>query len=260
MNPRFRRNCGEPLTGGFCAQCGQSDTDYDVPIRDFAGTFLSESFDLDSRLRQTLRPLFFRPGGVAAEYVLRTPGPLRAADSPLHLRQRTMASRRKRRWPRIRPRTRCRAFPGSDGERGSLADRLGRGLARVSEDPEDFSDVLLNRVAQSMFVLLPAFALILKMLHRRRLYVPHLVFAIYLHSVTFLLITAAVGMPGGELVGAIFVLGIPAHLVTGMQRFYGQRWLVTVVKAAAVAVVYGMLVGFTMVALMAVSVFLLGGR
>ena len=62
-------NCGRLLDGRYCATCGQSDTDFDIPVARFAKEFLSESFDLDARLRQTVGPLFLRPGHVAAEYV-----------------------------------------------------------------------------------------------------------------------------------------------------------------------------------------------
>ncbi len=57
------------MQGGFCSQCGQSDTDYNVPVTQFAKEFASEAFSLDSRLRLTLKPLFFEPGAVPRDYV-----------------------------------------------------------------------------------------------------------------------------------------------------------------------------------------------
>ena len=63
------RNCARPLEGNYCATCGQSAWNFDVPLVRFVKEFLSESFDLDARLRQTVGPLFLRPGYVAAEYV-----------------------------------------------------------------------------------------------------------------------------------------------------------------------------------------------
>jgi len=57
------------MQGDFCSQCGQSATDYNVPVTEFAREFANEAFSLDSRLRLTLKPLFFEPGAVPRDYV-----------------------------------------------------------------------------------------------------------------------------------------------------------------------------------------------
>jgi hypothetical protein len=40
-----------------------------VPVTEFAREFANEAFSLDSRLRLTLKPLFFEPGAVPRDYV-----------------------------------------------------------------------------------------------------------------------------------------------------------------------------------------------
>ena len=62
-------NCDAPLQGDFCSRCGQSATNFNLPVRDFAREVASEAFSLDSRLRLTLHLLFTKPGAVPRGYV-----------------------------------------------------------------------------------------------------------------------------------------------------------------------------------------------
>src|SRR5690606_3333800 len=61
-------NCGEPLGGPFCGQCGQADTALDVPFRRVVSELLAELLNADSRVWRTGRTLLFRPGLLTAEY------------------------------------------------------------------------------------------------------------------------------------------------------------------------------------------------
>lgn len=63
-------NCGAPLTGKYCSQCGQRHHDH--PVHDF-WHFISEALEdlthADSRLWQTLTALLFRPGFLTREFL-----------------------------------------------------------------------------------------------------------------------------------------------------------------------------------------------
>lgn len=65
--PRVCSNCGAPLDGAHCKECGQKD----VPLRSL-GAFMrdawSEIVGLDSRILRTLRALLFSPGHLTQEY------------------------------------------------------------------------------------------------------------------------------------------------------------------------------------------------
>ena len=99
----------------------------------------------------------------------------------------------------------------------------------MDADSESFSRVFLNRLAQAMFFLLPAFAALLKLAHRRRYYVQHLVFAVYFHSLVFLLVSVvvlpdALGLDGVAEWFAIGLLATPVYLLLAMKRFYAEPW------------------------------------
>ncbi len=62
-------NCGTPLTGPFCAQCGQHIADYHRSVWRFVTDFLDNTFCWDNKLLRTLGPLFRQPGGLTLEFM-----------------------------------------------------------------------------------------------------------------------------------------------------------------------------------------------
>ena len=61
-------NCGYERPESFCPRCGQSDRHYARSLGSVILEFLREMFELDSRLLQTLRLLFFKPGSLTREF------------------------------------------------------------------------------------------------------------------------------------------------------------------------------------------------
>jgi hypothetical protein len=61
-------NCGAVRVGRYCSACGQNDRSYLRATRDLAGEFVSEAFDLDSRLALSLKYLILRPGFLSREF------------------------------------------------------------------------------------------------------------------------------------------------------------------------------------------------
>lgn len=61
-------NCGAPLSGPYCAHCGQSTLDIDRPVWRLASESIVEIFGVEGRLVRSLRLLAIRPGELTAEY------------------------------------------------------------------------------------------------------------------------------------------------------------------------------------------------
>lgn len=62
-------NCGTPLEGVYCHACGQDSDTHKRSIRHLAFEAVEGLFELDGRLWRTLPALFFRPGGLARDYI-----------------------------------------------------------------------------------------------------------------------------------------------------------------------------------------------
>jgi hypothetical protein len=295
--PRTRcENCQTELAGEFCFECGQSAREYNVPISTFAKDMVSESFDLDSRLRATMRPLFFRPGLVPRDYVAghraRFVPPFRlyllasfamfllmSLGSGIDVRSDDGAQFNVGLTigdPEAEAERAAAAEGGSATESGDatqdsvagapetttqrleqleerLETRISEGVQRASENPGAFAEEFSNRMAQAMFLLLPVFALLLKLLYRKRLYVHHIVFAIYFHAWFFLVVAVtlmpgAIGFPAVSDVMAILLLWSPIYLFLAMRRFYEQSRILTFVKLFVLSNVYLLLASVTMLA------------
>ncbi len=119
----------------------------------------------------------------------------------------------------------------------------------------------VGRVPTVMFLLLPLFAGLLKLLYVRRgwFYSEHVVFALHAHAVAFVAFTlAAVLLRAGtegwsQTLAQGALLALPVHFVMAQKRVYRQGWGKTLVKAALLGVMYSVLLLIGMVAALALA-------
>lgn len=157
----------------------------------------------------------------------------------------------------------------------AFADRwvnaqIGHGVDNVAElknDPERFKEALLGAVPSTLFVLLPIFALMLKLLYlfQRRLYMEHLIVALHSHAFLCLALLLVFGFdavgdavpPLAPLTGVaerLLAVWMPLYLLLMQKRIYGQGWIATLVKYAVLGVCYALLLSFGMVATVIASI------
>jgi hypothetical protein len=100
-------------------------------------------------------------------------------------------------------------------------------------------DRFLGNLGGGMFVLLPGFALWLKLAYRnRRLrYTEHLVFALHVHAFWFLALLFT--LPDWGPLTATALLAMPVYMVMAMKRVYGGRRWPRLLRAALVSLLYG---------------------
>src|SRR5215471_18832564 len=69
-SPAVCAECGAPLKGRFCSQCGEETIDrHSLTLRHFlCHHVLHELSHVDGKIFLTFRYLFFRPGFLSAEY------------------------------------------------------------------------------------------------------------------------------------------------------------------------------------------------
>ena len=142
-----------------------------------------------------------------------------------------------------------------------LNAKIGRALEnapRLQHDTELRKRVLLGNVPTALFVLMPIFAVLLKLFYigKRRLYLEHLVVALYSHAFLLLALLTIFVLVGLERVAPAGARGVldwvemavwawmPIYLLLMQKRVYGQGWVVTLLKYFALGTAYMMLVGF----------------
>ena len=222
------KNCETPLTGNFCSQCGQKDVELERPLLALLGEVIQEAFDVDGRAARTARALLFHPGLLTSEFLA---GRRRHYSSPMRLYIVisllffVVAA-----WV---------ASQGILLTDGQTLETDGAGQARL------FADF----VPRLMFIMLPVFALILKIAYRKRLYFDHLIHSLHLHSATYIVLalelplervaSSSVYAAGVQLVLIIYLL---VHFIISIHRVYRTGWIGATSKAVVVLTGYIMLV------------------
>ena len=121
--------------------------------------------------------------------------------------------------------------------------RAKKNIERGREDPDLYLNALMSAVPTSLFVLLPVFALMLKLAYvfKRRLYMEHLIVALHSHAflslsllLLFLLGWLERTLPSASVVFGVleFVLFLwmPLYLLLMQKRVYRQGWPMTLLK------------------------------
>ena len=157
------------------------------------------------------------------------------------------------------------------GPHGWLSDHLLQGFQ------EDFSSAnaarrvlyaVLHQLPLTMLVLMPLFALLLKLFFPRRLYMEHLLVALHSHAFVFLdlILIVILGQlaswsaPVGPLATALGWMSvaagwwIPIYLLLMQKRVYQQRWPIAAVSYLGIGVLYIVMLSAALAIVLGISV------
>ena len=143
-------------------------------------------------------------------------------------------------------------------------------IERLKKDRTAFKNAVLSAVPSTLFVLVPIFALMLKIAYvfKRRLYMEHVVVALHSHAflcldlLLVLLVRALeqwVAPNPGALASAfgwiegLLILWMPVYLLLMQKRVYAQGWPMTLLKYFLLGTCYTVLLSFAIVASMAIG-------
>lgn len=116
-----------------------------------------------------------------------------------------------------------------------------------SMEPRDAARQLiggyLDHVPQMMFLMLPLFAALLKLLYvgSKRYYVEHFVFALHLHAFAFTCYLVMIAVRWPPLI-AVLWMWMFVYLFAAMKRVYRQGWFVTAMKYGVLGITYSVVV------------------
>ena len=219
-------NCAAPLTGPFCAACGQRDIPPYPSVKDLVVDAFWELSGWDGRFASTVKALVQRPGMLTREFLegrrARYISPLRlylmaslvyfvlAASAPsVTLARETLFSANDgsrnaaitisrperianeartaiKNQQALTPEVRDKAL--KDIERAPAL--LRPTLRKAVTNPVGFKRGLIEAMPRMLFLLLPVFAAIVALFYRGRNYPEHLYFAIHFHAFIFLALGA----------------------------------------------------------------------
>ncbi|MFT5767097.1 MAG: hypothetical protein ACI9DH_000918 [Halioglobus sp.] len=213
------RNCNSALTGSYCGRCGQKESNRNIHFFELLGEFVGDIFVWESGLWKTLIPLLIRPGFLSIEYFkgrkARYLPPLRlylvisfllfllvsltSGDSTIIInaeRESQHSEQATTELEDVNRRVGTQAAnldfwePDEKPEWAlELEQRLNNNINSIEQDPDLFLDSFIERLPYLMFLLLPLFALLIKLsyLFSPFHYLQHLVFSLHYHSAIFLI-------------------------------------------------------------------------
>jgi hypothetical protein len=254
-------NCGAPLTGPFCAACGQRDLPPYPTLRELTVDAFGELSGWDGRFAATVRALVRRPGMLTREFL---EGRRAQYISPLRLY--LMASLvyfvLAAAAPDLEPQSpdKVSVGPGVNVDVGlgttapaaaleevaSAPAVMRPFLRRAIEDPQGLRRGIYQTMPRMLFALLPVFAVIVALFYRGRRYPEHLYFAIHLHAFVFLALAAAellnfTRVPVlAAIAGIAVAIWIPVYATRAFRYVYEESLARTLVKEVGIAAIYGL--------------------
>lgn len=280
-------NCGTKLklTDKFCPECGQQKIDLNLTFTHFIIEFLSNNFNLDSKIFKTLRLLVFHPGKLSKEYL---EGKRSSYVTPVRLyliislifftvlsftnsggvkledtskdKNKVVFGLDETDSTSVNQIISADSISESDSVASDSFDNfLKSRLKRLQkkEGRKEFNTKLRSYISMGMFVLIPLTALILFLLfYKNSFYIQHLVFIIHLQSLMFLvftffnLLSLIKEWNIFEIVNALLFLFL---LIIWIKKFYNVKWVVAILKSLLFLFLYGIVFMFFLVAVAGIS-------
>ena len=271
-------NCGAPFAvprPRFCSACGQESNVRPPRLGEFVQQFGGAYFATEGAMWRTLKLLLFKPGeltrqyfaGRRKHYVL----PLRlyltiSLITLLLVRLATTGMDNLVQLDLDMSKGEYSVFRFGDGSGAGLQDGVFfcKGLPqwmctrlerRLVVDPKGLQreatalgERAISNLGAAMFVLLPLFALCLKLvyLNRRLRYTEHLVFALHLHAWWFIVLVRML-LDWPVLTGLAF-MALPVYTWMAMRRVYGGRRWPLLLRSMLISSVYSVMLSLAMVA------------
>lgn len=271
---------GDP-SGNYCPGCGQDTANHPPTFWEFVHEFITHYVALEGKLWRTLGLLFFKPAELTREFRAgrkqRYISPLRLYitasflfflvvkiagwGSIVHIKTTTGEPVKavKGAWFSYKSNTPTdeQALAGvtakpvtidlecKEGQEicRQLQVKLGEKYRGKTE--KDFIEMMkagmLASLPYALFLMLPLFALLTKLIYVRRkmYYGEHVVYALHVHAFTFFVLLLKALLP--DYVGDAVLLAALIYYFIAMQRFFGGRWWATTLRYAFVGAVYPLL-------------------
>ena len=287
-HPAHCANCGAAVTANYCAACGQ-ETRLHVPSAgEFAHEFVGHYVALEGKLWKSLLLLMFRPGRLTFDYLAgrraRYVQPLRLYltfsvlffalfqysgfsivnfDDPANAPpgNHTPAPRN---VITVRPGPAALANGDDELTVGKVVAFVNPAWAPKAKAFDALSADAKSRAAAksffsygpyALFLLMPVFALYLKLLYlgSGRRYGEHLLFALHSNAFAYIIFALILLLPFAPVKFALFCW-LAAYLPIAMRRVYGGSWRATLLRWLVLMLLHALSIAIAIVAAFALSV------
>lgn len=296
-------NCSSPLSGSYCARCGQRDRSYRRALPLLLAELVGETLEVDSRVWRTLRLLMFRPGELSRQFsnnrradylspvrlylfasltfffvlsltaeLVPPASQMEAAELPeasasdaeiaalaavldeeQRRRLQAILARQDAPLARLAVNELARDWAERPQPAGGARRFMSGLLVDALYEPARTLERLLDKLPVAMFLMLPVYAALLALFYRSRgrYYVEHLVFAVHVHVVTYLVFTVLLVLPDrteasaatalSEAVENLLLLVLLGYQFLALRRYYGGGYGTTALRLAGLLALYLML-------------------
>ena len=210
----------------YCSVCGQSTLNLHQSFTKVAFQALHEMLDIDGRLATTLKILLFSPGRLSKEFV---------------------EGRRIRYTPPLRMYLVI-----------SLLFFVIVSFIQTTPNQQEnikvafllFPVGTLEQVPKLMFLMLPFYALLVKLFHRKSLYVFNLIFALHIHSLMYLMLMVILPLNHYDDMHLSlhwlqypFIVYLFYYFLISLKVMYENSWLYTIWTYVVTFVLYMLSIG-----------------
>jgi Protein of unknown function (DUF3667) len=274
------RNCGTSAPGRYCPECGQETDPTPPTFSEFVKQFFGNYIAVKGSLIQTLWRLVSRPGALTADYLdgrrRRYVLPLRfyltvsvivfiifglltsfTTTEMVKIDAKDLSSGNvvffsdehsiKFKDGAIEckgiPDWLCRRANAKFGSKASLQ-------TLITTLPER----MIRYWAYAMFILVPLYAALLKLLYvrRGRTYGEHIVFALHIHTMWLLLALLAMAH---DTISGFALLAMPVYTVLALRRVYRDGWFKVVIRSALISLIYLVLASIAVAVVAIIALF-----
>ncbi|MEA2417390.1 MAG: hypothetical protein QOI58_4047 [Thermoanaerobaculia bacterium] len=234
-------NCGAP-SSDYCVRCGERQPGHhDLSVAHFAHEVVHEFVHLDSKLFRTLRDIITKPGFLTEEYFA---GRKSRYIAPLRLFL-TLFALQFVAFTFYRPAALYTVASMKKFDKaGALTTLIDRRAAKLHLTREAMEQRIDERWHKNYSLLqlmnIVGVAVVLKVLHRRRYFAEHLVFAAHFLAFSYIValivdwpIYAALGIQPGplqQIVSAVTIGIMLVYLFLAQRRFYSGGGGMTAIK------------------------------
>lgn len=304
---RLCPNCLNAVSAPYCGFCGQRQKSAVRHFGQLMGEFFTDVLNLDAKLLRTLKPLLLRPGFLSREYFegrrMHYVSPLKlyfflsivtffliqqsvdiaaeagtlvqiddAGDKPGENMDFSLVTFKGKPWHAETNPVQLSWLP--DIGNVLINEKLARLESTIKrQDWTALIHVALAATPQALLLILPFFALLLKVFYcfRKRLFMEHMIVALHNHSFLLLVISMLAvfgtlenwaGLPArwqslSATLSALVLTWAPVYFFLCLKRVYQQGWMMTAFKFLAIGFTYIFLFVFGLILNLALALLFL---